>query len=100
MTGCWLLQEGDFQFPLESVKALRTLFTEDEASAEPSLQELESKAAALCSHPELPAEFRSVCVRSDAGASMARLGKDVPPDVPLPLLINLQEPLFTPHNQV
>lgn len=73
---CSLLQEGDFHFPLESVKALRTLFTEDEASADWSLQEMETKAEAMCSHPELLAEFRSLCLRSDAGASMARLGKN------------------------
>ncbi|XP_037629087.1 guanylin-like [Sebastes umbrosus] len=61
--------EGDFHFSLESVKALRTLMTGDDEE----LRLVEAKAAAVCSHPALPEDFRALCLRKDAGASLARL---------------------------
>ncbi|KAG8002386.1 Guanylin [Nibea albiflora] len=65
--------EGDFQFSLESVKALGALMTGDDSSAEQALRLLEAKGAALCSHPALPEDFKPLCLRKDAGASLARL---------------------------
>lgn len=49
--------------------------TGDDASAEHELRLLEAKAAAMCSHPALPKDFKPLCLRKDAGASLARLGK-------------------------
>ncbi|TKS76883.1 putative beta-lactamase-like 1 [Collichthys lucidus] len=65
--------EGDFQFSLESVKALGALMTGDDSSAEQALRLIEAKTAALCSHPALPEDFKPLCLRKDAGASLARL---------------------------
>ncbi|TMS15802.1 Guanylin [Larimichthys crocea] len=65
--------EGDFQFSLESVKALGALMTGDDSSAEQALRLMEAKTAALCSHPALPEDFKPLCLRKDAGASLARL---------------------------
>ncbi|KAM9350305.1 guanylin-like [Symphorus nematophorus] len=63
--------EGDFQFSLESVKALGALMSGD--AAEQVLQQVEAKAATVCSNPALPAEFKPLCLRRDAGVSLARL---------------------------
>ncbi len=49
--------------------------TADDASAEQELQLVEAKAAAVCSHPALPEDFKPLCLRKDAGAALARLGK-------------------------
>nr|ACQ58787.1 Guanylin precursor [Anoplopoma fimbria] len=65
--------EGDFHFSLESVKALGALMAGEDAPVEQELQLVEAKAAAVCSHPALPQDFRPVCLRTDAGASLARL---------------------------
>ncbi|KAG7519866.1 beta-lactamase-like 1 [Solea senegalensis] len=76
---CWQLstavtvKEGDFHFSLESVKALGALVTADDASVKHELQLLEAKAAAVCSHPDLPEDFKPLCLRKDAGASLVRL---------------------------
>lgn len=67
----YFLQEGDSQFPLESVKALGVLMNRDDPSAE---QE-PLKAAAVCSNPDLPKDFKPLCVREDAAESLTRLGK-------------------------
>ncbi|XP_078026502.1 uncharacterized protein LOC144464186 [Epinephelus lanceolatus] len=66
--------EGDFHYSLELVKALGALMTGDDASAKQELQLVDAKAAAVCSHPALPADFKLLCLRKDAGASLARLG--------------------------
>uniref|UniRef100_UPI0037E884FF guanylin-like n=1 Tax=Semicossyphus pulcher TaxID=241346 RepID=UPI0037E884FF len=65
--------EGDLQFSLESVKALGALMKGDDASAERELRLVESKAAAVCSHPHLPEDIKPLCLRDDAAASLARL---------------------------
>ncbi|XP_034393200.1 guanylate cyclase activator 2B-like [Cyclopterus lumpus] len=65
--------EADFHFSLEAVKALGALMTGDDAPAEQELQLVEARAAAVCSHPALPQDFRPLCLRTDAGASLARL---------------------------
>lgn len=49
--------------------------TGDDSSAEQALRLMEAKTAALCSHPALPEDFKPLCLRKDAGASLARLGK-------------------------
>ncbi|XP_051282071.1 guanylate cyclase activator 2B-like [Dicentrarchus labrax] len=67
------VMEGDLEFSLESVKALGALITRDVASAKQELQLVEVKAAAVCSHPALPKDFKALCLRKDAGASLARL---------------------------
>ncbi|XP_041656260.1 guanylate cyclase activator 2B-like [Cheilinus undulatus] len=60
------VKEGDFEFSLESVKALGALMTSDEVSAEQDLE-------AVCSHPDLPRDFKPLCLRYDPGAALARL---------------------------
>ncbi|XP_070765757.1 guanylin-like [Enoplosus armatus] len=65
--------EGDLRFSLDSVKALGALMTADDASAEQEFQLVEAKAAAVCSHPALPKDFKPLCLRTDAGAALARL---------------------------
>ncbi|XP_075933427.1 guanylin-like [Anarhichas minor] len=65
--------EGDLHFSLESVKALGALIAGDDSAAEKELQLVEAKAAAVCSHPALPQDFRPLCLRTNAGASLARL---------------------------
>ncbi|XP_016891135.1 guanylin-like isoform X2 [Cynoglossus semilaevis] len=70
-----IVKEGDFQFSLDSVKALGHLLKGEhhEASTKQELHLLEDKAVALCSHPALPGEFKPLCLRKDGGASLARL---------------------------
>ncbi|AWP09188.1 Guanylin [Scophthalmus maximus] len=72
LTSAVTVMEGDFDFSLESVRALGALMTGDDASAEHELRLLEAKAAAMCSHPALPKDFKPLCLRKDAGASLAR----------------------------
>ncbi|KAF7654996.1 hypothetical protein LDENG_00062260 [Lucifuga dentata] len=65
--------EGEFSFSLEAVKDLAVLMNGGDALAETFLQQLEARAADVCSNPALPDDFRPLCLRKDAGASLARL---------------------------
>lgn len=49
--------------------------TADDALVEQELRLVEAKAAAVCSHPALPEDFKPLCLREDAAAALARLGK-------------------------
>ncbi|XP_028266796.1 guanylin-like [Parambassis ranga] len=69
-----VVKEGNFHLSLDSVKALGALMTAQDTSAEQDLRLMEAKATALCSHPALPEDFRPLCLRKDAGASLVRLG--------------------------
>ncbi|KAM6982474.1 guanylin-like [Tautogolabrus adspersus] len=65
--------EGDFHFSLEAVKALGSLMTAEEDSSKQEVKLVEVKTAAVCSHPDLPEDFKPLCLREDAGASLNRL---------------------------
>ncbi|KAI3357335.1 hypothetical protein L3Q82_015480, partial [Scortum barcoo] len=67
------LQDGDFQFSLDSVKALGALMGVDDALFEQEVRLVEANAAAVCSHPALPEDFKPLCLRRDSGAVLARL---------------------------
>ncbi|KAM8927915.1 guanylin-like [Pelodytes ibericus] len=72
-----IVKDGDFTFPLDSVKQLGTLLGR--------LQNVQSDASPvtkLCAIPELPIEFRDLCKSPDAAAVFTRLGKiSLEPDV-------------------
>ncbi|XP_034552258.1 guanylin-like [Notolabrus celidotus] len=73
LSGAVTVTEGDFQFSLEAVKALGALMNGGDPSTKQVLRPVETKAEAVCSHPDLPEDFKSLCLRTDAGESLARL---------------------------
>ncbi|XP_060913594.1 guanylin-like [Labrus mixtus] len=73
-TSCTVtVTEGDFHFSLEAVKALGALMSAEEDSSKQEVKQVEVETAAVCSHPDLPEDFKPLCLREDAGAALARL---------------------------
>ncbi|KAM6173692.1 guanylin [Erethizon dorsatum] len=70
LAGAVTVQDGDFSFPLESVKKLKDL----QEVLEPKVQGRRKFAAPpLCSHPEFPEELRPVCIEPNAEDIFRRL---------------------------
>ncbi|KAJ8391184.1 hypothetical protein AAFF_G00096130 [Aldrovandia affinis] len=67
------VKEGDFSFPLESVKKLKHLMGVDtEVKHSPRLAK--TSTAAICADPDLPTEFLTLCQSKGAAMSLSRLG--------------------------
>ncbi|XP_072472619.1 guanylin isoform X2 [Notamacropus eugenii] len=63
------VQDGDFFYPLESVKKLKDL----QESGMRSRKAL-GYGVHLCDHPDFPKDLKSICTRSDAAQAFQRLG--------------------------
>ncbi|KAI1890560.1 hypothetical protein AGOR_G00154940 [Albula goreensis] len=67
------VNEGEFSFPLESVRKLADVMGVDiTVKQSPRLAKIST--AAVCSNPDLPAEFLPVCESKGASMSFFRLG--------------------------
>ncbi|KAM9855163.1 guanylin-like [Aulostomus maculatus] len=73
LSGAVVVREGEYHFSLESVKELAALMNGGDEAVEKELHLFEAKAAAVCSHPELPDNFKPLCQGQDAGAALSRL---------------------------
>ncbi|KAJ8259135.1 hypothetical protein COCON_G00181470 [Conger conger] len=67
------VEEGDFSFPLESVIKLKELMgLDDTVKRSPRLAT--TSTTAVCTNPDLPTEFLSLCQTKGAASSFFRLG--------------------------
>ncbi|XP_012676247.1 guanylin-like [Clupea harengus] len=67
-----VIKEGEFSFPLEAVKKLKG-FLDQEPTFKQNARSGLSNAAAMCSNPGFPEEFKPVCQSKNARASLTRL---------------------------
>uniref|UniRef100_A0A8C8SF15 Guanylate cyclase activator 2B n=1 Tax=Pelusios castaneus TaxID=367368 RepID=A0A8C8SF15_9SAUR len=65
------VQDGEFQFPLESVKKLKELFDEDARTS--SHMRGRPHFTSVCTNPDLPKEFQPVCQKEDGPLIFNRL---------------------------
>ncbi|XP_006164977.1 guanylin [Tupaia chinensis] len=77
LAGAVTVQDGDFSFPLESVKKLKDLWEIQEPRIW-NYKKLaptpgESEVPALCSHPDFPEELKPLCKESNAQEILQRL---------------------------
>ncbi|NWH79349.1 GUC2A protein, partial [Piaya cayana] len=71
-------QDGDWKFPLESVKKLKTLMDEN-SRVNPRMVVARARYSP-CDEKDLPEEFQPVCQREDAPAIFERLSLAVRED--------------------
>ncbi|XP_074047431.1 guanylin [Macrotis lagotis] len=69
LVGSVTVQDGDFSYPLESVKKLKDLQQSWVRSREAQVY-----AVSLCNHPDFPKDLKSICDRSDGAQAFQRLG--------------------------
>ncbi|XP_043846396.1 guanylin [Dromiciops gliroides] len=69
LVGSVTVQDGDFSYPLESVKKLKDLQQSRMRS-----RKAQDYGVFLCHHPDFPEDLKSVCDRPDSAQAIQRLG--------------------------
>ncbi|XP_036599061.1 guanylin [Trichosurus vulpecula] len=69
LVGSVTVQDGDFFYPLESVKKLKDL-----QESGMKTQKAQGYGVYLCDHPDFPKDLESMCTRSDAAQAFQRIG--------------------------
>ncbi|XP_044527360.1 guanylin [Gracilinanus agilis] len=69
LAGSVTVQDGDFSYPLESVKKLKDLQQSGMRS-----RSAQHYGVHLCAHPDLPKDLKPICDRPDAAQAFQRLG--------------------------
>ncbi|XP_074153718.1 guanylin [Sminthopsis crassicaudata] len=69
LVGSITVQDGDFSYPLESVKKLKDL-----KQSGTRFRRVQDYDVYLCNNPDLPKDLKPICAQSDAGEVFQRLG--------------------------